>query len=374
MFVVGCLELLPGSKEPMEKAFKKLLLTSVGADKSKLVFTEKEWLYCLEEAQKQSIAGVLFPVVKDNLLDENGGRIEPLFNEWLGLIVQTDCLNRNLNEKAKSLTRIFKSWDFQTCILKGQGVATLYPEPSLRQSGDIDIWVRGKQNDIIKRLREQFIGITNIDYVHSGITIFNDVNVEVHFRPSWLYNPFTNRKLQRFFKCQAEEQFGNKDEKLGFAHPTIAFNLVYSLIHINRHIFEEGIGLRQILDYYYILKHSNKQERDDAFQTLQSLHLRRFVSAVMFVLQETFGLDGEYLLCQPDIKEGQFLLDEIMRGGNFGQYDDRNKWFDVNQRFMRGLFNAKRNLRYLVHYPNEVLWIPAWKVWHWCWRKWKGYL
>ena len=129
----------------MEKAFKKLLRSSVGADKSKLVFTETEWLYCFEEAQKQSIAGVLFPVVKENLLDENGGRIEPLFNEWLGLIVQTDCSNRNLNEKAKSLTRIFKSWDFQTCILKGQGVATLYPEPSLRQSGDIDIWVSGKR-------------------------------------------------------------------------------------------------------------------------------------------------------------------------------------------------------------------------------------
>lgn len=223
-------------------------------------------------------------------------------------------------------------------------------------------------------MRDQYIGITNIDYVHSGISILEDASVEVHFRPSWMYNPFINRILQNFFKKHAEEQFKHKDEKLGFAYPTIAFNLVYSLIHINRHVFEEGIGLRQILDYYYILKHSNKQERNDAFQTLKSLHLKRFVGAVMFVLQETFGLDSGYLLCLPDEKEGQFLLDEIIRGGNFGQYDDRNKWYEVNQRFKRGLFNAKRNLRYLTHYPNEVVWIPVWKVWHYCWRILKGYI
>ena len=372
--MAGFLELSRGSHNSMEKAFKKLLRASVGADASKIVLTEKEWLYCFEEAQKQSLAGVMFPTVKDNLVDESGTRIEPLFSEWLGVIVQTDYYNKDLDGKTAMLTRIFRSWGYNSCILKGQGVARLYPEPSLRQSGDIDIWVDGKQDNIIKRLRDQFIGIKNIDYVHSGITIFNDASVEVHFRPSWMYNPFTNRKLQRFFRDHGEEQFGHVDEWMGFAYPTIAFNLVYSLIHINRHIFEEGIGLRQILDYYYILKHSNKQEREDAFNTLKRLNLQKFTGAIMYVLQDVFALDDEWMLCEPNQKEGAFLLDEIMRGGNFGQYDDRNKWYEVNQRLKRGLFNAKRNLRYLAHYPSEVLWIPAWKLWHWCWRKWKGYL
>ena len=94
----------------------------------------------------------------------------------------------------------------------------------------------------------------------------------------------------------------------------------------------------------------------------------------MYVLQEVFGLDDEWQLCTLNQKEGAFLLDEIMRGGNFGHYDDRNEWYVVNQRLKRGLFNAKRNLRYLAHYPSEVIWIMPWKLWHWCWRKWNGYL
>lgn len=358
----------------MKNNFITLLQASLNIQKPKIEFGETEWKECFIEAQKQSLAGVLFPVAQKYMVNDNGGRIEPLFGEWLGIVVQTDFNNKDLDKKAAMLTRIFQSWGYQSCILKGQGVAQQYPEPSLRQSGDIDIWVNGKQGDIIKQLRDQFIGITNIDYVHSGITIFNNVSVEVHFRPSWMYNPFTNRKLQKYFRDHAEEQFGHMDEMLGFNYPTIQFNLVYSLIHINRHIFEEGIGLRQLCDYYYILKHSTKEERDKALAVLIGLGLRKFVGAIMYIEDVVLGIDKELMLCQPNEKEGRFLLEEIMRGGNFGHYDERNRFYSANDRFRRGLFTLWRNLRYLRHYPSEVLWKPLWQIWHWCWRKWKGYL
>ena len=76
--------------------------------------------------------------------------------------------------------------------------------------------------------------------------------VEVHFLPSWMYNPSTNKELQKFFDMQSERQFGNYDSEAGFIHTTIEFDLVFSIVHIYRHIFSEGIGLRQLMDYYYI--------------------------------------------------------------------------------------------------------------------------
>lgn len=325
----------------------------------------------LKQAEEQAVFGMVFESIKGNKIDDVD-RVSVC--EAVGFVQQIMQQNKLVNQRAETISSIFASWNYKTCVLKGQGVAQLYPEPLHRQSGDIDIWVDGTQDDILSTLRKNYIGIRIVDYVHSGCAFFDDVEVEVHFRPSWMYNPFKNKKLQKFFKIHAEEQFWHVDEKLGFAYPTIAFNLVYSLIHINRHIFEEGIGLRQILDYYYILKHSNKQEREGAFNTLKSLNLNKFTGAIMYVLQDVLGIEDELLLCAPDQKEGVFLLDEIMRGGNFGQYDDRNKWYEVNQYLKRGLFNAKRNIRYLTHYPSEVIWIPAWKLWHWCWRKWKGYL
>lgn len=357
----------------MEKSFINLL-SSIEIDTPKLELSDAQWQYCFEQAQKHAIVGALFSIVKDKLAKDSSKKNKLLFFEWLGVTYQAVEANKVLNERSAILSRIFRSWGYESCVLKGQGVAQLYPDPSLRQSGDIDIWVNGNQDEIIKCLRANYIGITNIDYVHSGITIFGDVKVEVHFRPSWMYNPFTNRKLQQFFCEQKEEQFGNYYEKLGFAYPTISFNLVYSLIHINRHIFEEGIGLRQLLDYYYILKHSSKNERVKAQAVLHSIHLTKFAGAIMYVLKNVFGLNDDYLLCLPEIKEGEFLMEEIMRGGNFGKYDERNRWLPANKLFLRGWYNLKRNKRYLIHYPSEVLWIPIWKTWHWIWRKRKGYL
>jgi hypothetical protein len=189
-----------------------------------------------------------------------------------------------------------------------------------------------------------------------------------------MYNPFKNKKLQKFFKDYSKEQFENVDARMGFAYPTIQFNLVYSLIHINRHIYSEGIGLRQLLDYCFILKHSTKEERDKSFALLCDLGLRKFVGAIMYIENVVFGIEKEIMFCQPNEEEGRFLLEEIMRGGNFGHYDERNRFYSANDRFRRGLFTLRRNLRYLRHYPSEVLWKPLWQIWHWCWRKWKGYL
>ena len=336
--------------------------------------SEQDWRYCYEQASRQSLLAVLFPTVQKYMIDGNGKYIKPLYNEWLVASWQTSETNKRLDQRAGELTGLFKSWGYRSCVLKGQGVARFYTVPELRQSGDIDLWVDGKQKDIVGCMRKHSVKINNIDYVHSGVSIFEDATVEVHFRPSWMYNPFTNLRLQRFFKDYAEEQFKNGGPNVEFAYPTVLFNLVFLLIHINRHIFEEGIGLRQLMDYFCILKHSTAEERSCAYFYLKRLRLKRFVGAVMYVLKEVFAINHQFLMCEPDYKEGVFLLEEIMRGGNFGHYDSRNEWYEKDQRIERGLFNAKRNLRYLRHYPSEVLWILPWKLWHWCWRKMNGYL
>lgn len=359
----------------MTNSFFHLLRMTVGSEPMNEVhLNASSWAECFYQAKKQSLVGVLFPIAQRFMYDEEGKRINPLFSQWLAATLQTSERNKFMNKKAGELTDIFRSWGYRSCVLKGQGVATLYPSPELRQSGDIDLWVEGRQKDIVSCLRENMIRIDNIDYVHSSVGILRDTAVEIHFRPSWMYNPLTNWRLQRFFKRNADSQFTNNNTELKFAYPTIAFNLVYSLIHINRHIFEEGIGLRQLMDYFYFLKHSTSEERIVAFEELKRLNLMKFTGAIMYILQEVFAIEQDYMLCTPNIKEGEFLLEEIMRGGNFGRFDSRNQEQYVNNRLKRGFYNTKRNLRYLKHYPSEVIWIVPWKLWHWCWRKWEGYL
>ena len=170
--------------------------------------------------------------------------------------------------------------------------------------------------------------------------------------------------------------------------PTMSFNVIYILSHLYRHVFTEGIGLRQLLDYYFVLvkwhsdltnlTDSNKSlsqmtqintDLDTLRHELKYLGLWKFAQAVMYVLHEVFGLSEDRMIAPMDEREGWFLLDEIMRGGNFGQYDDRMGSKVGECKIHRYFRMNLRNLRFVKHYPTEALSEPLFRTWFALWKK-----
>lgn len=337
------------------------------------------WEAMYETAKKQAVAGIAFSAI-EKLMQYGQQPSKELLLKWIGLNEQIKLRNRQVFQHCINLEEVLAETNFKCCILKGQGTALYYQNPLCRQSGDIDIWVtkdgRCKTDDVRSEVLSFFKGngyhIGHVDIKHSDVDIFEDVPVEVHFIPSWMYSPWKNKILQRFFNVQANTQSQNYDKNAGFTHTTLDFDLVFSLVHIYRHVFDEGIGLRQLLDYYHILLHSKQTQREDAYKVLVDLGMCSFVGGVMCVLKKCFALSEEYYLCGVNERHGRFLLSEILAAGNFGHFDERNKHYQ--SRWANGIQNVKRNLRFLKYYPSEVLWSPLWKVWHWGWRKRKGYL
>ena len=140
------------------------------------------------------------------------------------------------------------------------------------------------------------------------------------------------------------------------------------------HFLYEGVGLRQIVDYFYVLKNLNEGERKQAAIDVREVGLLKFAGAVMYVLQQVCGMDEGLLIAMPDKKRGALLLDEIMMSGNFGKYNERLQKKQHNKRIRNNIISFKRQLRFLKYYPLDILCIPFWKTGHWCWRKWNGYL
>lgn len=336
--------------------------------------SDEEWeeVYCL--SLKQSIAGVLFEGIQK--IDEKYRPNKTLILKWYVTAENIKKRNVLLNQKATELTQLFEYQDFRSCILKGQGLATLYPIPESRTSGDIDVWLDGTRNDVLKYVRNKFPNV-EVVYHHVEFPIFHNVSVEVHFTPSRMFSYFKNRRLQNFFREQSERQFVHEikpfsdNEKI--CVPTVEFNLVYVLEHIYRHLFQEGIGLRQLMDYYYVLLQPKDKKIDaSTLKVLKELGMLKFAAAVMFIMKAVFGMDDKYLLCEPNEKEGKFLMNEVLRAGNFGKYDDRN--IVTKNRLLKLLLSMKRNARFLTHYPSEVIWAPCFKVWHFLWRLQHGFL
>lgn len=351
--------------------FQELILISLGKrEQFSRRLTDKDWTSIYKEAQRQSLVGVLLKGVEKAIAS---GENKPKFlMQWIAQTLTLENRNRQLDARCKDITDIFNGIGLRSCVLKGQGVALLYPNPLRRQCGDIDLWVEGNRDEIYRILKARWnIGETVIH--HAEVEIFMDTPTEIHFIPSFTYSPFLYRKYKKFFKKSADRQFANYDKTVGFAYPTPEFNAVYSLMHIFHHVLHEGIGLRQLLDYYYILRSIDKEQRVQMFEEMRHLGLVKFAEAVMYVEQQMFGLEPKFLLCKPNEKLGKLLLAEIELAGNFGMYDKRNQYVNRKSRMDVYLHNVKRNFVFFKFAPGEVLWAPIWKPCHFVWRKIKGY-
>ena len=146
--------------------------------------------------------------------------------------------------------------------------------------------------------------------------------------------------------------------------PTAEFNIVYQLSHLMHHFFDEGIGLRQIVDHYYLLRTTKFADSHDWKEELDYLGLRKFAGAVMYVMQEVFALETDYLLVSADERRGKLLLYEILKGGNFGQHSGLTRHSTGIKYFLK----IRRSLRFVREYPAEALCEPIFRTWHFFWR------
>ena len=436
---------------------------------------EADWKEQYAIAKKQALLGVLFHGIRQ--LPKQLAPEQKLLMQWMVMAEQIRKQNIRLFQDSMKVCQNFGNVGFANCILKGQGNALLYPDPYMRTPGDIDIYLSGGRRKIMKYV-DQVCPNQVMRYHHVDFPAMKTA-IEVHFTPSYMFCPIHNRRMQKWFEEVMGEQCNHRvslPDGYGEIHvPQVSFNVIYILSHLYRHIFTEGIGLRQLLDYYYVVcdfckvyqissnhlsNFSNHpvplskegstfspspssmvftppsvppfpgdrnlrsgdvtalrcseplRSKDggpskvspdcagwdrldgsgdttsacsldagsssfsacssvalDVVQReLKHLGLWKFAQAVMFVMKEVFGLSEDRMIAPMDEKEGRFLLDEIMRGGNFGQYDDRMGSKVDESKIHRYFRMNLRNLRFVKHYPTEAVCEPIFRTWFAGWK------
>ena len=238
-----------------QKFFFDFLRFCIGSESEipdSLVDADWKELYAI--AKKQCLVGVLFDGIKKLPVEHVGMEKEQLL-QWMAESQMLEKANVRLNDAAIQVSEWFRKKGFRTCILKGQGNALMYPNPYSRTPGDIDIWVEGGDKRVISFVRS-ISPHEKACYHHIEFPSYKGVEVEVHYRPSFLLCFWHNRKLQKYYERVKEEQFSHRvmlGEQGEIAIPTAEFNLIFQLTHIFSHLMNEGIGLRQLVDYYYVL-------------------------------------------------------------------------------------------------------------------------
>lgn len=380
----------------IDNLFFELIRVAIGTQEMLSVApSEEEWHQLYDMAKKQSIVGICFVglqqmggsvmQLKNNPLTENLSKKD--YMRWMAMAAKIQQRNSKVNQRCVDLQRMLASDGYKSCVLKGQAVGSLYgPLAGLRQSGDIDTWMVSKPKEVIEWARKTG-KMYYYDYHHADIDIFEETEVELHYRPSLSRNLIRNCRLQRWFKEEGAKHivsdfdsnynsnlnFNSEGKELCFSKPDYEFNVLLTMNHNFFHLMYEGVGFRQFMDLFFILKScEDDKQREKAWHLMEYMQLKRFTRASMWIMKEVFGLEEKYLLCESDEAAGRFLLSEIMQAGNFGHHDNRLK--ENRYKTSRvGLMAVwmKHNLRLIKYYPADVLWTPIgilrislWRRWH----------
>ena len=341
------------------------------------IISNMNWRQLYTFASRQALLGFCFDYIerlgKEYPEELKKNPIErDLLITWMGTAQQIRRQNIKVNMVASKLYSMLRTDGLRCCILKGQGNALMYPNVYSRNPGDIDVWVNASREQITEYAKKRFEIGDDIRYHHLE-TSLDGVPVELHFFPGIMNNPVYNARLQKWFKRNADLQCSNVvslPDGIGeIAIPTTAFNVIYQLTHLYHHFFDEGIGMRQIIDYYYVVNNDELLViRDTLLRELKHLGLWKFARAVMYVLHETLGLSEEKMIAPMDEKRGKLLLAEILNGGNFGQHFTKYGHFTQQGMAKKYFLKIWRNMHFVRYYPAEALSEPIFRTWHFFWR------
>ena len=371
--------------------FFELLQVAIG-NRSMLSETPayEEWESLMETAAAQSLVGIGFAGVEK--LPSSQLPPKQILRQWLGQSHMIEQRNVLTTDVCLDLCQQFEDDGFLVCVLKGQANHAYYPAEltNKRTCGDIDLWSVpndgiGKKDGVSKVIEyvKAKYGMKGLCHLHVNSAKVRGIPVEVHFRPSFMNDPLCNKRFQKFFAdfdscvCRKEIEGGI----IPAMH--VEYDVIFQMNHIYRHLIDEGIGLRQVLDYYFLCNSfyssvaTDGNWADTAHEIMvkvKRLGMKRFAGALMYVLREVFGMSDEKMLCPACEEDGLFLLNEIMIAGNFGRNDPRMAALDtkgshLHLQLSRAWRRFKRNMRFLRSYPGEVIWEPFARMWHFAWKK-----
>ena len=335
-----------------------------------------DWRLLYEFASKQAMLGVCFDGIerlgkeypeelKQNPIDRN------LLMSWMGAAQQIRRQNVKVNVVAGKLYSMLREDGLRCCILKGQGNALMYPNPYSRNPGDIDVWVNASREQITEYAKKHFELEDDMRFHHLETTM-DGVPVELHFFPGIMNNLVYNARLQKWFKRNADLQCSNvlelPDDAGEIAVPTAAFNVVYQLTHLYHHFFDEGIGMRQIVDYYFVINSFALEkvfwEKNHSMKTFSKTHPSSLTlkggSTSSPSPSSSEGGDVKRSSCRSDIKVGGASepSPEFLTAGVTNEKGDYGVDVEKVLKYL-GLWKFAGAVMYVLH---EVLGLPEEKM------------
>lgn len=290
------------------------IVASLSEEETKEIFTL---------AEQQALLGLIV----DTLLRCDVRMPKSFVFESVGLLEKIKQNSRLVNGGVARLNELLTQHEVDYVMVKGQTVAAYYPDPLLRQIGDIDFYCDAQNFKKAQRVIKAEWGISTTvegNYKHAEFA-YKHILYEAHFSLIQLFSKRNNSYWQQILHDDKGTIVNVDGVQVKTLSPTL--HTLYIFLHLYNHLLDLGVGLRQFCDLA-ILLHSCKNDIDLALlrSHLETLGLEKPYRACGTVLVDYLGLPASelgYELSDYDRKYKSRILDVVFYRGNMGYYHKR---------------------------------------------------
>lgn len=278
----------------------------------------------LDLAEQQTVTGMIADVVLHNGVELP----ENVYYDMVGIHIQMEYRNRLVNNGVGELVELLDGRNIDYVMVKGQTVASYYPNPMMRVPGDIDYYC-DKENfqrsvQAVKDAWNVEFEMNNSDkHVHYN---YKDIAYEGHFALVSLYNKKRNDFWQQLLDNDEGTTANVEECSVKTLSPTL--HVLYIFLHLYHHLLALGIGLRQFCDMAVMLHYAKNDIDMDALRFhLKTFGMERAYRACGSILVDYLGLPEKelgYTLLDSDRRYGKRILDVVFYRGNMGHSNKRN--------------------------------------------------
>lgn len=324
--------------------------------------TYDEWMEVMDAAQVQAISGILM----DGLERLPGEQRPPqvIILQWIGLnqtIESQNMLHQSVIVKTK---KCFEREGLSVAFMKGLICGSRYSNPIRRQCGDIDFVVA--EEDYAKTL-DVLETIGNVDrtlvHEHHGMAFVDGVQLEPHYKVHNYQNPKVDRAMKLMF-AEVFPQALIEVEIRGEMIPAFpaAFECALLVGHMVNHVYAEGLGLRQVVDFMMFLQKEHEVVKGELCQRyLRMMKMERTFRIFSCLCEDYLGMSHNLLTLDYTTKEKAFakeLMDDILEVGNFGRGADYLGEKKALMPLKNYLWVVGRCIRLGYLCPAEARWWP----------------
>ena len=333
------------------------------ADEAPSCISEIDWQGLLKFAKKQTIVGIYWQGIQ-RLGDVANKPSEDDVMEWMGEYTKIVRRNTKTDDAVAWLAKFMRSNDIGFFVFKGQTIASYYPIPEMRTSGDVDFYVFKKDWDRAKSLLAKEVTITD-DHSGQHLEFTKDgIPFEIHYHTAVFASGSKQRYWDELIECYFEEVLDHIVIN-GVEVPTLppTLNAIYLFVHIYHHFLKEGIALRQFIDWMMFFEAKHEEIVVSELTTkLERLGLLRAFKAFGAILTEVLGMNEKFFpftLADTDKKYVDKIMAIVLRYGNFGKYGRKAQQSGWKHSLETGMRSFRHIMQFFWLSPAEnLLWIP----------------